>query len=186
MADLVIVLDCQNGSAEAMEKLVARWQKRLWQHAYHLTGNAEAAWEVTQESWLGIVRGLPRLTDPEKFKPWAFRIVTNKSNDWIRRKLRFPQSGQTDCDPVPAADTRGEREQSSDLRHVLRKLKPQSQMILSLYYFEQFSVHQVAEVLGIAVGTVKSRLHTARNEFRKLWEADRSDSPSSRSVPEDL
>ncbi len=83
--DALLVMDAQDGNAEAMEKLVARWQKRLWSHAYRLVGNAEAAWDVTQQSWLGIIKGLHKLHDPENFKAWAYRITTNKSIDWTRR-----------------------------------------------------------------------------------------------------
>ena len=62
--DEILVLECQSGSVQALEALVSRWQKRLWRHAYCLTGDAEGAWDVTQESWLGIIRGIGRLGDP--------------------------------------------------------------------------------------------------------------------------
>ncbi len=64
LTDEILVLDCQSGSLGALESLVSRWQKRLWRHAYCLTGDAEAAWDVTQESWLGIIRGIAQLSDP--------------------------------------------------------------------------------------------------------------------------
>lgn len=57
LMDEILVLDRQSGSVGALEALVSRWQKRLWRHAYCLTGDAEAAWDVAQESWLGIIRG---------------------------------------------------------------------------------------------------------------------------------
>ena len=66
IADEILVMDCQSGRAKALEILVSRWQKRLWQYAYDLTGDSEAAWDVTQESWLGIIRGIRRLNDPDE------------------------------------------------------------------------------------------------------------------------
>ena len=84
----LLVMDAQDGDAAAMEKLVCRWQKRLWQHAYRMTADKEAAWDVTQQSWLGIIKGLRKLDDPENFKAWAYRITTNKSIDWIKRRKR--------------------------------------------------------------------------------------------------
>ena len=66
--DQILVMDAQDGDARAMEKLVARWQKRLWHYAYRLTGTTEGAWDVTQESWLGIIIGLRRLHDPANFR----------------------------------------------------------------------------------------------------------------------
>ncbi len=173
--DRIVVLQCQNGDSDALDRLISRWQKRLWQHAYHLTGTSDGAWDVTQESWLGIVRGLPRLADPERFKPWAFRIVTNKANDWIRRQLKQPQTGRDDSLAVADKETTGSSELSNDLYAVLKRLKPKSQMMLSLYYLEQFSVAEVAQVLGIAEGTVKSRLSAARAEFKEHWQDDSND-----------
>jgi RNA polymerase sigma factor (sigma-70 family) len=88
LVDELLVMDAQSGRVKAMEMLVCRWQKRLWRYACRLTGSPEAAWDVTQEGWLGIVRGLSRLSDPARFRPWAYRIVTNKANDWISKSAR--------------------------------------------------------------------------------------------------
>ena len=66
--DQLLVMDAQDGDAGAMEKLVRRWQKRLWQHAFRLTSDSQAAWDVTQQSWLGIIKGLRKLHDPANFK----------------------------------------------------------------------------------------------------------------------
>ncbi len=60
--DQLLVMDAQDGDAQAMEKLVSRWQKRLWQHAFRLTSDSQAAWDVTQQSWLGIIKGLQKLS----------------------------------------------------------------------------------------------------------------------------
>lgn len=64
LVDEILVMDCQSGSVKALEILVSRWQKRLWRYAYNLTGDSEMAWDITQESWLGIIKGLRRLHDP--------------------------------------------------------------------------------------------------------------------------
>ena len=83
--DQLLVMDAQAGDTGAMEKLVSRWQKRLWLHAFRLTGETQAAWDVTQQSWLGIIKGLRKLHDPANFKAWAYKITTNKSIDWIKK-----------------------------------------------------------------------------------------------------
>ncbi|MFH1884972.1 MAG: sigma factor [Planctomycetota bacterium] len=61
LVDEILVMDCQSGSVKALEILVSRWQKRLWHYAYNLTGDSEAAWDITQDSWLGIIKGLRKL-----------------------------------------------------------------------------------------------------------------------------
>ncbi len=169
LVDEILVMDCQSGRSEAMDMLVARWQKRLWRYACRLTGNSEAAWEVTQESWIGIIRGLRRLSDPARFQPWAYRIVTNKARDWIGRnvKRREMQSEQV---PADCAHEDGPtHETSADLEAILARLPARSRTVLTLYYLEEFPLAEIAKILRVPKGTVKSRLHTARAEFKKLW-----------------
>ncbi len=60
IVDEILVMDCQSGRVKALEILVCRWQKRLWRYAFHLAGDSEAAWDITQESWLGMIRGISR------------------------------------------------------------------------------------------------------------------------------
>ena len=169
LIDETLVLDCQNGRAEALRALVSRWQRRFWRHALYLTGDAEAAWDVTQESWLGIVRGIARLKQPARFREWGFRIVTNKARDWMKRKR-----GGTGRDPdaLPAPVIEGDLERSdnaADVLHLLRRVSSDHRVILTLHYFEGLRVADVADILGIPVGTAKSRLYAAREEFRELW-----------------
>ncbi|MHC4356893.1 MAG: RNA polymerase sigma factor, partial [Planctomycetota bacterium] len=92
LADEILVMDCQSGRVRAMEMLVSRWQERLWRYALRLVGDTEAAWDITQDSWLGIIRGISRLNDPARFRSWAYRIVTNKSRDWIKRRKATKQT----------------------------------------------------------------------------------------------
>lgn len=169
--DEILVLDCQSGHAEALDLLVERWQRRLWRYACRLTGNAEAAWEVTQESWLGIVRGIRRLHDPARFRPWAYRIVTNKANDWVRRrKGRVHVEPSETIDP-PARDELPAHEVAADLEVILRRLPERSRTVLTLYYLEEFDLAEISGILRVPTGTVKSRLHHARAEFKQHWQA---------------
>ena len=76
--DELLVLRCQEGDAEAFELLVGRWQRQLWRHAWRLTGDEGTAWDVVQETWIGISRGIARLADASAFPAWAYQIVSNK------------------------------------------------------------------------------------------------------------
>lgn len=165
LIDEILVMDCQSGSGKALEMLVSRWQKRLWRYTCNLTGDTEAAWDITQESWLGIIRALSRLNDPARFRSWAYRIVTNKASDWIRRSK---SAGQISLDELPEP----EREQKEDtgIRELLDKLDMRKKVVLNLYYFEQLSVSEMSTALRIPAGTVKSRLHGARKELKELWQ----------------
>ena len=167
--DEILVMDAQTGSVEALETLVGRWQKRLWRYAYELTGRTDAAWDITQDGWLGIVRGIRRLNDPAHFKAWAYRIVTNKANDWIRREKQLARSQPRAVEPQTTVGAAPGIEVSNDLRDMLGRLPDRSRAVLTLHYVEGLGVADVADILRIARGTVKSRLHTARRELKQLW-----------------
>ncbi len=161
----ILVLDAQDGDASAMEKLVKMWQKRLWRHAFRLTGQREAAWDVTQQSWLGIIKGLRKLHDPANFKEWAYRITTNKSIDWIRKNRRLRQVNVEEIQ-----DHQSKADNDSGVKELLQKLDVRKRAVLSLYYFEQLSVSEISVALNIPKGTVKSRLAGARKDLKELWQ----------------
>jgi RNA polymerase sigma-70 factor (ECF subfamily) len=165
LVDEILVMDCQSGRVEALEILVSRWQKRLWQYAYRLTGSAEGAWDVTQESWLGIIKGLRKLHDPASFKAWAYRITTNKSMDWIRKNKAVKQVSIEEVQ-----DCKYEQKKDTGVKELLEKIDVRKKVVLSLYYFEQLSVPEISIALNIPRGTVKSRLHVARKELKELWQ----------------
>ena len=165
LIDEILVMDCQSGSARAMEMLVSRWQKRLWKYAFNLTDDTEAAWDITQESWLGIIKGIRKLHDPAKFKAWVYRIVTNKINDWIRNNKMVKKVELNEIQGYQHKD-----EQNTDVKEMLAKLDIKKRAVLSLYYFEQLSIPEIGIALKIPRGTVKSRLHNARNELKELWQ----------------
>ncbi|MFH1718192.1 MAG: sigma-70 family RNA polymerase sigma factor [Planctomycetota bacterium] len=165
LVDEILVMDCQSGSVKALETLVSRWQKRLWRYAFHLTGDTEAAWDITQESWLGIIRGLSRLNDPARFRSWAYRIVTNKASDWIKKNR---SAKKTSIEELP--DHERMEKKDTGIRELLDKLDMRKKVVLSLYYFEQLSVPEISTALRIPNGTVKSRLHGARKELKELWQ----------------
>ena len=84
----LLVLRAQGGESEAFAQLAGIWADPLHRRACRLLGDAEAAQEISQEAWLAIARGIARLRDPDRFVPWAMRIVHNKCADAIRARVR--------------------------------------------------------------------------------------------------
>ncbi|MHC4178232.1 MAG: RNA polymerase sigma factor [Planctomycetota bacterium] len=170
--DELLVLRCQEADAAAFEELVGRWQERLWRHAWRLTGSEDAAWDVLQEAWIGISRGLGRLQDAAAFPTWAYQIVSNKCRDWIRREHRRRRAAEAYSDQMQNADREvaDAQKQSANLKEALAKLPGRDRAILSLRYEEGFDTAEIADVLRIPAGTVKSRLHYARRRLRKYLE----------------
>ncbi|MEM1107602.1 MAG: sigma-70 family RNA polymerase sigma factor [Planctomycetota bacterium] len=170
IADEWLVLAAQDGEADAARRLVDRWHTRLWRHARNITGDAEAARDVSQEAWVGILKRLPRLDDPAAFPAWAYRIVNHKAIDWIRkesrnRKRRAPLPD--DLAAVNEADSAEEtRYRVKRVLTALQKLPVDQRALLSMHYLDDLSTAEIAVALNIPRGTVKSRMHTARQNLK--------------------
>jgi len=169
LLDDYLILKCQEGSSEAFDGLVRRWQPRLWRHALRLTGREDAAWDVVQESWIAITRGLASLRDAGAFRRWAYTIVSRKAATWQRRRRR--EERDIACDPESLEASRPSVDPAVlRLRDALLRLSPDRRTLLALHYLEEFELWEIAEILGVPEGTVKSRLYHARKELKAICE----------------
>ncbi len=167
--DQLLVLRCQEGDADALDELLTRWQERLWRHAVRLTGDSEAAWDILQETMMAISRRITRLVDPAAFPGWAYRIATNQCHDFFRRNQRHHRLLEA-YDERELVENQRDPASVIDLRVALGRLSGPQQTLLSLRYEEGFSEAEIAKILGIQAGTVKSRLFTAGQQLRTLLE----------------
>jgi len=178
IVDELLVLASQDGDVRALGALVQRYDQPLLRHAWRLTGDADAARDVAQESWLAIARNLRRLADPARFRPWAFRIVTHKAADWVRRAQRDRQLEKTIKDREPrsaSSDSNSDAETNESdrtrrLRHAITRLPSELRAVIDLHYRESMSMNEMAHVLDVPAGTVKSRLHSARAQLKQMIE----------------
>jgi len=167
-----LVLRAQEGSAQAFGQLVELWQEPLWRHAYRLTGRQDAAWDLLQESWLQMSTGIAKLRDPARFKSWAYSIVTRRALSRMRRLPREQSPGPEILEQLPAAESCADERAAavSLLRKALQSLRREDRVLVSLRYLEDFELSELATILEIPEGTVKSRLHRIRNELRETLE----------------
>jgi RNA polymerase sigma-70 factor (ECF subfamily) len=164
--DEYLVVESQLGNARAFARLVRRWHPRLVRHAHDLTQDVDAAKDVTQDSWMAVVRGLGSLRDPARFKAWILRIVANKSRDWIRREqARRHAMQRAEISDTTSADT-SRAEAIQRVRASLGALEPGQRQILAWFYLDGMSLSEIAAALSIPEGTVKSRLFYARQALR--------------------
>jgi RNA polymerase sigma factor (sigma-70 family) len=173
LRDELLVLECQQGSTGALDQLVQRWHPRLLRYAQFHVGSPETAADLAQETWIAIVRGIGRLADPSAFPAWAYRIVTNKCRDLLRRRRIergiFAESAREAIDRAPSRADAGSTEAEA-IENALASLDSDDRTMMRLYYFEELTVSQVADIFGIPAGTVKSRLHRCRETLRKQLE----------------
>src|SRR5262245_37165578 len=181
--DEYLVSLSQAGSREALDGLARRWAPRLLRYAARVLGgsdSAEAARDVVQDTWIGVIGGLRGLRDPAQFPAWIYGIATRKCADAIRankrrRQLDTQVAGESES-PMESLTA----EQQIDVSSAIRRLPPIHRAAVHLFYREELSVEEIASVLGIPAGTVKSRLRHARDALRRQLEStpDRSDAES--------
>lgn len=174
----LLVLQAQSGSREAIAQLAELWTPRLRSRAYRLTQDREATREILQESWVAIARGLRSLREPARFGPWAYRIVHNKAADWIKARSlnRSTHQQHSEETPNPTAHpsvsegsvSAGSVSEDSALqiRVAVSTLDPKLREVVYLFYMDQCTLHQIAIVLKIPIGTVKTRLTRARKQLK--------------------
>jgi RNA polymerase sigma-70 factor (ECF subfamily) len=143
-----------------------------------LTGTSDGAADVTQLTWVAIIGGLRRLNDPACFRRWAYRMVGNKAADFVRARQR-DRTQMTSLLSEPADRCPEEQLSTKDdeialLRTTMRQLSPEHRVILSLFYVEDMSLAEIAEVVDAPLGTVKSRLHYARCRLKQNLERNKS------------
>ncbi len=168
--DEYLAASARAGSRIALGQLATRIQPRLLGHACRLTGDVEAARDVVQESWIEIVRGLPRLDDASAFPAWAFRIVSRRCARWVRRQQRSRRLDAAYAAEPAETTTRDGGERASDaarLARAIASLPPDQGAAIALFYLEDLSVAEIAVALDAPSGTVKTRLMHAREKLRR-------------------
>lgn len=161
----LLVLQAQRGDPDALEQLVRLWQTRLWSVAMAKSDDHDAAWEISQEAWLEILRGLRGLREAEAFGRWATRIVSNVAAQRIRRQQVHVRAMDKMADQP--ATVEAPRETRFE-RKLLSALPTSQRTIIILHYFEKLGVTEIAEMLDIPAGTVKSRMYYARKKLQEL------------------
>ncbi|MFI6602539.1 RNA polymerase sigma factor [Nonomuraea sp. NPDC050536] len=160
--DHLLLVRCQLGEREALTELVRAWHQPVWTYARRMLGPARAD-DVSQEIWLAVLRGLPRLRDTERFRPWLFTIARRSVVNALRSSYGEP--GPEPVEPVldDPADTLLDR---VELAAGLAKVPAREREVLILFYLEDLSLEDCAEICAVPVGTVKSRLNRARRLLR--------------------
>lgn len=170
-----LVLSAQNGSEPAFKALHDLWREDLRRLCFVKVQQPEAVAEIANDAWLAVARGLPAIDDPACFPRWAFRIVERRCADWIRaraRDRRRESAAAQEADQLaPAAEPSNEPpEDVVRLRTTIGRLAQGERELLHLYYDLGRSVAEIADVLGVPPGTVKSRLFSLRETLRQEME----------------
>jgi RNA polymerase sigma-70 factor (ECF subfamily) len=144
------------GDESAVEELVGRYSLSLAHLIDRHTGGNDVE-DLYQETWIRALGAIDSFDKQRKFSSWIFRIAVNLCRDWYRRRQVRPQSTE-DSELVA---TGHDRSASLDARSLLDRLPVEQREAVVLRYYHDLSEAEMAEVMGVAQGTIKSRLHAA-------------------------
>jgi RNA polymerase sigma-70 factor, ECF subfamily len=169
------ILRAQSGDSEAFGALLKAVQEPLYRYILSLVRESSLAEDILQEVFLRIYRKLRWLREPLVFRSWAYRIATREAFRRLKRERRLPEQ-VTDEEALRTISAPPPREEFApeliaSLPQMVERLSPASRAVIVLYYLHEMSLDETAEVLGIPIGTVKSRLayglESLRREFRR-------------------
>ena len=173
------------GDEQALHALAAEWGPRLYRYGLRLGADAEQAQDLTQEALVRVLRAVRAGRGPERIAPWLYRIMTNLVRDEARSSYRqrvdlapaveegagrwlAGGSGTLAADPAEVVAGRSEARQRREALHqALRALPPALREVVVLRILEERPVAEVAAILEVPEGTVKSRLHRALKALRQ-------------------
>jgi len=166
----LLVLRAQAGDREALDELLHRFQEPLFGYLHRLTGDPELAKDALQEVFLLVWRKLRWLRQPELFRPWCYRIASRVAFRILRRERRWSRPMPPDV-PLPERSAEPSLKESDLLEHLpglLDRVSPASRAVLVLHYLQEMSLQEVADVLGLSLGTAKSRLAYGLASLRRM------------------
>jgi RNA polymerase sigma-70 factor (ECF subfamily) len=162
----------QRGDHDAFEALAIGAADRLFAIARLILRDVHAAEDAVQEALVRAWRDLPRLRDPDRFDAWLHRVLVNACADQGRHRRRWStEIHVVRVEPVTDDSTAAVADRDQ-LERGFRRLNPQQRAAVVLYHYLGLSVPEIADTLGIPVGTAKSRLHYATEALRAALEAD--------------
>lgn len=187
--EAALILRCRRGEADAIRELVEAYERPIFHIIWRSVGNPEDARDLTQETFVRAIRALDRFDPSRPFRNWVFRIASNLAIDHLRRRRLRTVSINVDEDDergmrAPVLVDAGSRpdevhEQtwlSEKLARLVERLPAEYRMVVHLRHREQLSYEEIAETLGVPLGTVKARLHRAHHRLRALWMSETPDS----------
>ena len=184
-SDEEILAAYRSGTDEAFDVLVQRYARDLYRFLYRFTGRHQTAEDIVQETFMQVHLAAAEFDVSLRFKPWLFTIAANKARDHLRRRARRQEASldagvSTDAE-ITFTDLLADKAQSVEstaeaaelaaaVKHEVDALPDHLRLVLSLSYYEGFPHKEIGRMLGIPVGTVKSRLHAAVWAFAERWQ----------------
>lgn len=182
-SDLELVGRCQRGETEAFNELITRYRQRCYAMIYQMVRNEEDAWDLAQDGFVRAWKNVKNFRGQSSFYTWLYRILTNVTLDWLRKKhirgdaefddtigLRSIEPGAPTA-PRPAAapaDNLAQGEVRARINAAIEKLTPEHRAVIVMREFDGMDYKEIADAMECSIGTVMSRLFYARKKLQTL------------------
>jgi RNA polymerase sigma-70 factor, ECF subfamily len=168
----LLVLRCRRHESGAIKELIGHWEDRLFYFVRGLVGDEEDAWDILQETWVKVVRKIGSLENPRSLNAWLYRIARLTAMSHLRDA--YSESDKRE-EAVDTMETVTEPDQlhfdnAEQVHYGLKRLTLPHREMLTLHFLEDMPVDEIAEVLDIPPGTVKSRLYYAKRALGAVLE----------------
>jgi len=180
--DEALIAAALAGSPHAWEKLVKRYESRVFNQGLRLMGNPSDAMDLLQEVFLGVYRNLHRFRGDAKFSSWLFRIAHNKAIDLSRRKRLLagtPPNAEGEADPLESLSADRQQEPEISLMHSelnqriverLSQLPLAQRLVVELKVFQSMTFEEIADLQDISENTAKTRFYAALKKLKQTTE----------------
>ena len=184
LTDQEIVVLARQGREAAYRELIGRYQRPVFSLIYRLVRDREKSEDLAQETFIKVLNALDRYDPSYKFSSWIFKIAHNTSLDHLRKKEprtlslegspHAESQSEQEASTIQALSTEetpedyaASRELGATLEQAIAKLRPEYRTAIVMCHVEGRPYEEIAEVMGVPLGTIKTYIHRARNELKK-------------------
>jgi RNA polymerase sigma-70 factor, ECF subfamily len=185
LSDQDVVLQARAGRESAFRELIRRYERPVFSVIYRMIRDREMAEDLAQETFIKVLNALDRYDPKYKFSSWIFKIAHNATLDQLRKKepetlslegsphARTPD--QVEATTLTAVDTAENPEDythsqqvGSEIEAAIQQLRPEYRAVIVLWHVEGRPYDEIADIMGLPLGTVKTYIHRARKELREM------------------
>lgn len=171
--EIELIKKAASGDNKAFSKIYYQYKELVYRVVYRLLGGTEDINDAVQQTFIELFKSLPGYAGKSKFTTWLYRIAVNVSIQFFRKKRvseKFKTS-EWELDTIPSSDTTSinieRKELKTQLEEALSSLQLKKRIVIVLHDIEHKTMEEISEIIGVPVGTIKSRLFYAREELKK-------------------
>lgn len=170
LTDEEVIARVQQGNEEMLEVLVRRYYDEVYYFCCYKTGDQEASYDCTQETFLKVTRYIHRYAEKSRFKGWLFSIARNVCNDYFRGKTPEVPDMESLLEIQEPGNAIASSETAQDIRQAIKLLTEEQREVVILRFYCDFKVREIAKIIGIPLPTAKSRLKRGIAKLKEILE----------------